>query len=135
MNCIRFDAILSVFILQALVLKPQTASTYTAIGFVHALMGKLEKAVEYLHRSLAIKRDDIFTSGLLKYCMEDLMEENELPENIANAQTDVLSMIQSPKLPDKPTTSVTLNESEMIDPKEMPIFNASEKMEDVSMEM
>lgn len=66
-----------------MVLKPQTATTYTAIGFVQALLGKLENAVESLHRSLAIKRDDIVTSALLKYCIEDLMEENSLPDNIS----------------------------------------------------
>lgn len=71
-----------VFHQQALVLKPQTASTYTAIGFVHALMGRLEAAIESLHRSLALKRDDIVTSALLKCCIEDLMEENTLPKNI-----------------------------------------------------
>lgn len=67
---------------QALVLKPQSAPTYTAIGFVYALKGQLEKAVEYLHRSLALRRDDIVTSTLLKSCLEDLMEENLLPLNL-----------------------------------------------------
>ena len=67
-------------------MKPLTAATYTAIGFVQALTGKLEEAVEALHRSLALKRDDIVTSALLKYCLEDLMEEDTLPENIGNAE-------------------------------------------------
>lgn len=66
---------------QALVLKPQNAATYTGIGFVQALMGQLEKAVDSLHRSLAIKRDDVVTSALLKNVIEDLMEE-PLPSNI-----------------------------------------------------
>lgn len=35
-----------------------------------------------MHRSLAIKRDDIFTSALLKCCIEDLVDENVLPENV-----------------------------------------------------
>lgn len=73
-----------VFHQQALVLKPQTASTYTAIGFVQALMGRLETAIESLHRSLALKRDDIVTSALLKYCIEDMIEENVLPKNVAD---------------------------------------------------
>lgn len=89
-----------------MVLKPQTASTYTAIGFVQALMGDLDDAVESLHRSLAIKRDDIVTSALLKYCIEDLMEENALPDNFLLDDTvsgeaqhgaiDKLSLMETP---------------------------------------
>lgn len=71
---------------QALVLKPQNAATYTGIGFVQALMGQLEKAVDSLHRSLAIKRDDVVTSALLKNVIEDLMEE-PMP-NIVGGQDD-----------------------------------------------
>lgn len=82
---------------QALVLKPQCAPTYTAIGFVYALKGNLERAVDYLHRSLSLKRDDIVTTALLKSCLEDLMDEGDLPKglndvNIANCDdvaTDV----------------------------------------------
>lgn len=58
---------------QALVLKPQNAATYTGIGFVQALMNQLEKAVDSLHRSLAIKRDDVVTSALLKNVIENLI--------------------------------------------------------------
>lgn len=87
----RYDDAL-LFHQQALVLKPQTASTYTAIGFVQALMGRLESAIESLHRSLALKRDDTVTSALLKYCIEDLMEENTLPENILE-EVDILPII------------------------------------------
>lgn len=78
----KYDAALS-YHEQALVLKPQSAATYTAIGFVYALKGSLELAVDYLHRSLALKRDDIFTSALLKNCLEDLMGEDLLPSDIA----------------------------------------------------
>jgi anaphase-promoting complex subunit 6 len=66
---------------RALVLKPQCPATYTAIGFVQALMGKLEEAVESFHKSLALKRDDAVTSTILKYVIEDLMEEMDLFEN------------------------------------------------------
>ncbi|KAL0185204.1 hypothetical protein M9458_020901, partial [Cirrhinus mrigala] len=34
---------------QALVLIPQNASTYSAIGYVHSLMGDFESAIDYFH--------------------------------------------------------------------------------------
>lgn len=73
---------------QALALRPQNPTTYTAIGFVHALKFDLEKAVEYLHRSLALKRDDIVTTALLKSCLEDLMNEDSLPKSLSDSQVD-----------------------------------------------
>lgn len=73
---------------QALALRPQNPATYTAIGFVYALKFNLEKAVEYLHRSLALKRDDIVTTALLKSCLEDLMNEDSLPKSLSDSQID-----------------------------------------------
>lgn len=73
---------------QALALKPQNPATYTAIGFVYALKFNLEKAVDYLHRSLALKRDDIVTTALLKSCLEDLMNEDSLPKSLSDSQVD-----------------------------------------------
>lgn len=76
----KYDEALS-YHKQALVLKPQNAPTFTAIGFVHALKGELDKAVEYFHRSLALRRDNIVTSTLLKSCLEDLMEDSMLMDD------------------------------------------------------
>lgn len=73
---------------QALALKPQNPATYTAIGFVYALQFDLEKAVDYLHRSLALKRDDIVTTALLKSCLEDLMNEDSLPKSLLDSRID-----------------------------------------------
>lgn len=70
-----------------------TASTYTAIGFVQALMGKLEQATESLHRSLSLKRDDIVTSALLKFCLDDLMEETALPDNNILLDSEMKSLL------------------------------------------
>lgn len=67
---------------QALVLKPQSASTYTAIALCMAMQWRLNEAIEMLHRSLAIRRDDTVTATLLRNCIEDLMEENTVPANI-----------------------------------------------------
>ncbi|XP_058456393.1 cell division cycle protein 16 homolog [Malaya genurostris] len=64
---------------RALFLKPLSAATYTAIGFVQALMGKLDEAVESFHKSLSLKRDDVVTTTILKYVIEDLAEEAPLP--------------------------------------------------------
>lgn len=85
---------------QALALKPQNPSTYTAIGFVHALKGDLESAVDYLHRSLALKRDDIVTTALLKSCLEDLMSVDSLPKGLSDSvaegnEDDMISDIKS----------------------------------------
>ncbi|XP_055523729.1 cell division cycle protein 16 homolog [Wyeomyia smithii] len=64
---------------RALFLKPLSAATFTAIGFVQSLMGKLDEAVESFHKSLSLKRDDVFTTTILKYVIEDLAEEASLP--------------------------------------------------------
>lgn len=73
---------------QALGLKPQNSCTYTAIGFVYALKGNLENAVDYLHRSLSLKRDDIVTTALLKSCLEDLMNVDSLPKGLTGPNPD-----------------------------------------------
>lgn len=60
---------------RALSLKPLSSETYTAIGFVQSLMGRLNEAVESFHKSLSLKRDDVITSTILKTVLEDLVDE------------------------------------------------------------
>lgn len=55
---------------QALVLVPQHASTYSAIGYVHSLMGDFESAIDYFHTALGLKRDDTFSVTMLGHCIE-----------------------------------------------------------------
>uniref|UniRef100_A0A8C9X5E5 Cell division cycle 16 homolog (S. cerevisiae) n=1 Tax=Sander lucioperca TaxID=283035 RepID=A0A8C9X5E5_SANLU len=55
---------------QALVLIPQHASTYSAIGYVHSLMGDFESAIDYFHTALGLKRDDTFSVTMLGHCIE-----------------------------------------------------------------
>ncbi|KAJ0070144.1 hypothetical protein NL108_002451, partial [Boleophthalmus pectinirostris] len=55
---------------QALVLIPQHASTYAAIGYVHSLMGDFESAIDYFHTALGLKRDDTFSVTMLAHCIE-----------------------------------------------------------------
>lgn len=61
---------------QALMLNPLNASTYAAVGFIHALMGNTQEAVDAFHRALGLRRDDTFTTTMLTYVMEQLIEES-----------------------------------------------------------
>ena len=72
---------LKMFVFQALVLKPQSSQTYTAIGFIQAITGQLEKAVESFHKSLSLKRDNIVTTTILKNVIEELMEDYIVSES------------------------------------------------------
>ncbi|XP_032686384.1 cell division cycle protein 16 homolog [Odontomachus brunneus] len=60
---------------QALVLDTLNPSTYSAIGFIHALMGNTQEAVDAFHRALGLRRDDTFTTTMLGYVMEQIIEE------------------------------------------------------------
>ncbi|CAL8389063.1 cell division cycle protein 16 homolog [Gadus morhua] len=62
---------------QALVLIPQHASTYTAIGYVHSLMGDFESAIDYFHTALGLKRDDTFSVAMLGHCIEMYIGETD----------------------------------------------------------
>lgn len=88
---------------QALSLKPLNAHTYTSIGFVLALMGRLSEAVEAFHKSLALKRDDVITSTILKTVLEDLVEE--IVEN-----DDIVKEFKSDTMPVESTTIDTSEE-------------------------
>ena len=71
---------------QALVLNALNPSTYSAIGFIHALMGSTQEAVDAFHRALGLRRDDTFTTTMLTYVMEQLIEESP---PYPDAQTDI----------------------------------------------
>uniref|UniRef100_A0AAY5F046 Uncharacterized protein n=1 Tax=Electrophorus electricus TaxID=8005 RepID=A0AAY5F046_ELEEL len=62
---------------QALVLVPQHASTYSAIGYVHSLMGDFESAIDYFHTALGLKRDDTFSVTMLGHCIEMYIGESD----------------------------------------------------------
>ncbi|XP_069493217.1 cell division cycle protein 16 homolog isoform X1 [Ambystoma mexicanum] len=55
---------------QALVLIPQNASTYSAIGYIHSLMGNFESAIDYFHTALGLRKDDTFSVTMLGHCIE-----------------------------------------------------------------
>ncbi|XP_054003923.1 cell division cycle protein 16 homolog isoform X3 [Hylaeus anthracinus] len=72
---------------QALVLNSLNPSTYAAVGFIHALMGNTQEAVDAFHRALGLRRDDTFTTTMLTYVMEQLIEES--PPYPADARIDI----------------------------------------------
>ncbi|XP_075230807.1 cell division cycle protein 16 [Lycorma delicatula] len=60
---------------QALLLSPMNPSTLSCIGFVQALLGRNEEAVETFHKALGQRRDNSFSTTMLNYVIEQLMEE------------------------------------------------------------
>ncbi|XP_065211465.1 cell division cycle protein 16 homolog [Planococcus citri] len=62
---------------QALLFSPLNASTLTSIGLVHSLCGNISEAVEALHKSLGLRRNDSFTTTLLNYVIEQLVDHEE----------------------------------------------------------
>ncbi|XP_060143884.1 cell division cycle protein 16 homolog isoform X3 [Globicephala melas] len=62
---------------QALVLIPQNASTYSAIGYIHSLMGSFENAVDCFHTALGLRRDDTFSVTMLGHCIEMYIGDSE----------------------------------------------------------
>lgn len=63
--------------MQALLYSPLNASTLTCMGLVHSLSGNISEAVETLHKSLGIRRNDSFTTTLLNSVIELLVEQEE----------------------------------------------------------
>ena len=45
------------------------------MGFVHALIGNNEEAVDAFHKALGICRDDTFSTTMLSYVIEQLSED------------------------------------------------------------
>jgi anaphase-promoting complex subunit 6 len=69
--------------LQALVLSPLNPSTYSAMGFVHAIVGNTDEAVDAFHKALGIRRDDTFSTTMLSYVIEQLAEDTPPFQGIA----------------------------------------------------
>ncbi|GLG97739.1 Cell division cycle protein 16, partial [Gryllus bimaculatus] len=73
---------------QALVLSPLNPSTYSAMGYVHALLGNTAEAVDAFHKALGVRRDDTFSTTMLGYVVEQLMEDTPpfkgAPDDVPN---------------------------------------------------
>lgn len=60
---------------QALILVPNKASTYSAIGFVYSLLGNHHEAISYFHKAVGIQREDTFSVHMLGETLEQLTLE------------------------------------------------------------
>jgi hypothetical protein len=45
------------------------------MGFVHALIGNTDEAVDAFHKALGLRRDDTFSTTMLSYVIEQLAED------------------------------------------------------------
>jgi anaphase-promoting complex subunit 6 len=45
------------------------------MGFIHAIIGNTEEAVDAFHKALGIRRDDTFSTTMLSYVIEQLAED------------------------------------------------------------
>ncbi|KAJ8674108.1 hypothetical protein QAD02_005370 [Eretmocerus hayati] len=111
---------------QALVLNPLNPATYSAIGFIQALMGNTQEAVDACHRALGLRRDDTFTTTLLGIVMEQLV--NEFPP-FPDAPLDGPKYEESEgkdRIPEKSiinTTETTAGGEEQIDKLRVNLFS------------
>lgn len=62
-------------IFQALVLQPLNSSTFSAMGYAHAMMGNTLEAVDCFHKALGLRRDDTFSTTMLNYVIEQLVDD------------------------------------------------------------
>ena len=58
---------------KVLALRPRNASTFSTIRYNYLLMFEFEKAVEYFHKSLSIRKNDTFTKELLTVAIDELV--------------------------------------------------------------
>ncbi|GBG82216.1 hypothetical protein CBR_g34498 [Chara braunii] len=56
---------------RALALSPRGASTYAALGFTHHLQHNLSQAIDYYHKALGLKSDDLFTAEMLTVALSE----------------------------------------------------------------
>jgi hypothetical protein len=45
------------------------------MGFIHAIVGNTDEAVDAFHKALGIRRDDTFSTTMLSYVIEQLAED------------------------------------------------------------
>lgn len=73
-------------------------STYSAIGFVQAIVGNADEAVDAFHKALGIRRDDTFSTTMLSYVIEQLAEEAFPYEGVVGIILLTLKLIISGKV-------------------------------------
>ncbi|KAJ1520995.1 hypothetical protein ONE63_004065 [Megalurothrips usitatus] len=62
---------------QALVLRPLNPSTFSAMGYAHAMMGNTLEAVDCFHKALGLRRDDTFSTTMLNNVIEQLIDDTK----------------------------------------------------------
>ncbi|CAM9200999.1 unnamed protein product, partial [Lampetra planeri] len=62
---------------QAMMLVPQSATTYASLGYVVALTGQFKSAIDHFHKALGLRRDDTFSLNMLASCTELYVGEME----------------------------------------------------------
>lgn len=45
------------------------------MGFIHAIIGNTDEAVDAFHKALGLRRDDTFSTTMLSYVIEQLAED------------------------------------------------------------
>uniref|UniRef100_T1JHN4 peptidylprolyl isomerase n=1 Tax=Strigamia maritima TaxID=126957 RepID=T1JHN4_STRMM len=100
---------------QALVLCPQNAATFSAIGFTHALVGTNAAAVDYFHRALGIRRDDTFSTTMLGHVVEQLVNEMSACEGAVDDDSVIEFPSEIGKNEDLDVTLSDMNETSIND--------------------
>ena len=82
---------------KALSLDPYCASSLSALGFVHQLLGKSLEAIEFYHQALSLRPGDGFTSEMLSRALQEHFHKPLSQANIAHEEVSskVTGFIQS----------------------------------------
>nr|CAH7754237.1 unnamed protein product [Callosobruchus chinensis] len=109
---------------KALLLSPQSASTYSAIAFVNVLKNNYDEAVEWFHKALGLKRDDTFSTTMLNYVIEQLTEEKSPYQD---CPTEI------PKYNIESKTATTNNSQSVAESSSLAVRRDNTEMSDMSM--
>jgi len=74
LKCKQFDRALENF-QKANRLNPRNASVISGIAFTYQSQNQLDTAIEYYHRALTMQRDDVFTVEMLKYAVQEAVNQ------------------------------------------------------------
>ncbi|ESN99613.1 hypothetical protein HELRODRAFT_113698 [Helobdella robusta] len=124
---------------EALTLLPNNSSTYSALGYTYALSGDYQSSIDCFHKSLAIRKDDAFTTTMLNMVVEHFMNEYKPYPEFSDALPFFTPADTIPKYLGSSKVEVTKSESSSItlDDTEEPLavkevsMIQDEEMEDV----
>lgn len=58
-------------------MRPLNPSTFSAMGYAHAMIGNTLEAVDCFHKALGLRRDDTFSTTMLNYVIEQLVDDTQ----------------------------------------------------------